>query len=199
MRPFCLTLTLALLATLTANAWDTTPDAEGLYDGLYDRPTYFPDWQQPDTWENAMYILCDVREQGEDGGRVASYEVAVYDLGGDLRHCGRSLAKQDHYCVLTIRGEDGVDEFRFQVLYGDDYAQPTIVDIPDLTVPFVANRSIGSTEEPLVLLVPNEQTGVETPTPDPCLKAGKKILRNGSLYIIRNGELYDITGVKLAK
>ena len=36
-----------LLMAMGAKAWDTTPDAEGLYDGLYDRPTYFPEWEQP--------------------------------------------------------------------------------------------------------------------------------------------------------
>lgn len=51
MKKICLSLSLALVVTMTAKAWDTTPDAEGLYDGLYDRPTYFPEWQQPDAWE----------------------------------------------------------------------------------------------------------------------------------------------------
>ena len=190
-------LCCVLLMAMTAKAWDTEPDAEGLYDGLYDRPTYFPEWEQPDMWENAMYILCDVREEDADGKRVESYEVAVYDRNDELRHCGRSLPRQDHYCVLTIRGEDGVDEFRFQVLYGEDFAQPTIEDIEDVTVPFVTNRSIGTTEEPFLLFVPENHTGVEMPTPDPSLKGGEKILRNGSLYIIRDGRMYNAQGYEL--
>ena len=51
-----------LLCDIQAHAWDSQPDANGKYDTFYDRPTYFPDWQQPtSTWPNAMYYLCDVR------------------------------------------------------------------------------------------------------------------------------------------
>lgn len=195
MKKICLSLSLALVVTMTAKAWDTTPDAEGLYDGLYDRPTYFPEWQQPDAWENAMYILCDVREDHADGKRVPSYEVAVYDQNGELRHCGRSLPGQDHYCVLTIRGEDGVDEFRFQVLYGEDFAQPTIEDIADINVPFETNRSIGTTDEPFLLLVPKDDTGVESVQQSAV--SCQKILRDGMLIIERDGKRYDIMGYEL--
>ena len=184
-----------VLLAMSVQAWDTTPDAEGLYDGLYDRPTYFPEWEQPDTWENAMYILCDVREVDAEGKRVPSYEVAVYDQNGDLRHCGRSRAEQDHYCVLTIRGEDGVDAFHFQVVYGDDFAQPMIADITDVTVPFETNRSIGSTEEPLLLFVPETQTGVEG-----CQQSAisiQKVLRDGKLIIERDGKRYDVMGFEI--
>ena len=181
-----------LLMAMGAKAWDTTPDAEGLYDGLYDRPTYFPEWEQPDTWENAMYILCDVRQGDADGKRVPSYEVAVYDQNGYLRHCGRSLAKQDHYCVLTVRGEDGVDEFHFQVVYGDDFAQPMIEDIADVTVPFETNRSIGTTSEPFLLYVPEMQTGVESIQQSAV--SIQKVLQDGQLIIERDGKRYDVMG-----
>lgn len=197
MKNICLLLGLALVVSLNAHAWDTTPDTDGLYDGLYDRPTYFPEWEQPDTWANAMYILCDVREEDAEGLRVLSYEVAVYDRNGDLRHCGRSLAEQDHYCVLTIRGEDGEDEFRFQVVYGDDFAQPEIAEIADVTVPFETNVSIGTTAEPFLLLVPASTTGVEMPAPDTSLTRGEKILCNGSLLIIRDGRMYNAQGIEL--
>lgn len=195
MKKISLSLSLALIVTMTAKAWDTEPDAEGLYDGLYDRPTYFPEWQQPDAWENAMYILCDVREESASGKRVESYEVAVYDRNDELRHCGRSLPRQDHYCVLTIRGEDGVDEFHFQVLYGEDFVQPEIVDIADVTVPFVTNMSIGTTEEPFLLLVPQEHTGVESVQQSAV--SSQKILRDGMLLIIRNGRMYNAQGSEL--
>lgn len=197
MKNICLLLGLALVVSHNAHAWDTTPDTDGLYDGLYDRPTYFPEWEQPDTWANAMYILCDVREEDAEGLRVLSYEVAVYDRNGDLRHCGRSLAEQDHYCVLTIRGEDGEDEFRFQVVYGDDFAQPEIADIADVTVPFETNVSIGTTAEPFLLLVPASTTGVEMPAPGTSLTRGEKILCNGSLLIIRDGRMYNAQGIEL--
>lgn len=82
-----------------------------------------------------------------------------------------------------------MDEFHFQVLYGNDFARPTIVDIEDIIVPFQTNRSIGSKEEPFMLLVPENQTGVEMTTHDPALKGGEKILRNGSLFILRNGRM----------
>lgn len=195
MKNICLLLGLALVVSLNAHAWDTTPDTDGLYDGLYDRPTYFPEWEQPDTWANAMYILCDVREVNAEGKRVPSYEVAVYDSNGDLRHCGRSLAEQDHYCVLTIRGEDGVDEFHFQVVYGDDFAQPKIVDIADCVVQFETNRSIGSTDEPFLLFVPEEHTGVESVQQSAV--SIQKILRDGMLIIERDGKRYDIMGYEL--
>ena len=152
----CLTQWIFILfMPIALCAWDSEPDQNGLYDGFYDRPTYFPQWEQPNTWPNAMYYLCDVRLGSENGTRVPSYEIAVYDQNNELRYCGRSLATQGHYSVLTIRGMDGVDTFHFKVLYGDDFANPTIVAIPDVTVPFVTNQSVGTTAAPFLLIVPS--------------------------------------------
>ena len=137
-----------------ARAWDTTPDENDRYDGLYDRPTHFPEWSQPSTWPNAMYYLCDVRlSDAQDGPRVPSYEIAVYDQNNELRFCGRSIPKDDNLSMLTIRGEEG-DVFHFQVVYGDDFANPTIVDIPDVTVEFKTKDEVGTPTEPFTLVVP---------------------------------------------
>jgi len=181
-------------AVQSVRAWDTEPDAEGLYDKFYDRPTHFPEWEQPNTWANVMYVLCDVREEGADGKRVESYEIAVYDQNDALRHCGRSLAKQDHYCVLTIPGEDGVDTFRFQVLYGADFANPTVADIEGVLLNFKTNASIGTKDEPFLLIVPAAEPTGWKPTSDPSLKGREKILRDGVLYILRDGRMYNAQG-----
>ena len=136
-----------------AKAWDTTPGEDGLYDGLYDRPTYFPDWKQPSTWPNAMYYLCDVRSGAANGPQVTSYEVAVYDQNDKLRFCGRSIPKDNNLSMLTIRGEEG-DVFHFKVVYGDDFRNPTIVDVPELTVAFKTNDEKGTPTDPFLLIIP---------------------------------------------
>jgi len=187
-------LILSLVCSPIARAWDSEPDGEGLYDGLYDRPTYFPEWTQPHQWPNVMFMVCDVRAASALGERVESYEIAVYDQNNDLRHCGRSLVKQDHYCVLTIPGEDGVDSFRFQVLYGTDFVHPTIVDIEGVLLPFATNASIGTKDEPFLLIVPAEEPTGWKPTLDPSRKGKEKTLRDGVLYIIRDGRMYNAQG-----
>jgi hypothetical protein len=147
-----------------AYAWDQEPDENGLYDGLYNRPTYFPDWEQPDEWPNAMYMLCEVRMESAQGERVESYEIAVYDSDNNLRRCDRSLVKDNHYCLLTIPGTEG-DTFHFEVLYGEDFANPKIAKISGVTVDFETNKSIGSKTEPYVLILSNTPTGIENLTP----------------------------------
>lgn len=152
-------------------AWDSEPGENGLYDGLYDRPTYFPEWSQPSTWPNAMYYLCDVRlGDAVDGPQVPSYEIAVYDQNGELRHCGRSIPKDNNLCVLTIRGEDGVDTFHFKVIYGDDFANPFIVDVPDVTVQFKTNDQVGTPKNPFMLVLPGRTYLNETDANAPSAK-----------------------------
>jgi hypothetical protein len=41
-----------LLCGIQAHAWDSQPDANGRYDKFCDRPTFFPDWEQPSEWPN---------------------------------------------------------------------------------------------------------------------------------------------------
>ena len=130
-----------------ARAWDTEPDSDGKYDKYYDRPTHFPDWQQPSDWPNAEYYLVRAR-LGAKGPHVENYEVAVFDQNGKLRHCNRSMAKDDHLCVLTIRGTEG-DEFHCQIIYGD-FENPTIVDATE-TFGFATNDIVGSKDEPFFL------------------------------------------------
>ena len=177
-------------------AWDTEPDEEGLYDKFYDRPTYFPEWEQPNTWPNTMYVLSDVRIESADGKRVESYEIAVYDQNNLLRHCGRSLAKQEHYCVMTIPGEDGVDTFHFRVLYGNDFANPTITDVEGVLLAFKTNASIGTKDQPFLLIVPEDgPTGIGVVSGEKIPVT--KILRNGQLFILRDGRIYNAQGTEV--
>ncbi len=153
-----LSLILVLLGTLTSSAqedgtWDTEPDPEtGLYDNLYQRPTYFPEWHQPSTWPNVMFFYCEVRMGDVTGPRLENYEIALYDQGNQLRRCNRSLPNNDHFAILTVRGEEG-NTFHFQVLYGD-FVNPVIVDIPDVSYSFHTNEQVGTKEEPVVLVIP---------------------------------------------
>lgn len=127
--------------------WFTTArGAEGtLYDELYNRPTHFPEWQQPTAWPNNMSYFIKVRMA--DGTQLTNYEIAVYDQHGTLRHCGRSIASQDDFCTLTIPGESG-DSFTFQIIYGD-FRSPTIVPANE-TCEFKVNAVVGI-EEPFWL------------------------------------------------
>ena len=134
-----------------AFAWDTEPDANGKYDKSFDRPTHFPDWTQPSDWPNAEYYLVCARF-GENGPHIENYEVAVYDQNGKLRHCNRSRAKDNHLCTLTIKGEEG-DQFHCQIIYGDDFEHPTIVDVPE-TFGFISNDVVGSKTAPFWLTAP---------------------------------------------
>lgn len=156
---------LAVLWSAAAWGWDSTPDDDGKYDRLFDRPTYFPDWSQPSDWPNAMYYRCDVRLGTADGPMVQNYEVAVYDQDGRLRHCGRSIARDGDLCVLTIRGEEG-DTFTFQVIYGDDFEHPIIADIPDTEASFKTNDEVGL-DEPFHLVIPGRTYLMETSTEAP--------------------------------
>jgi hypothetical protein len=128
-----------------AFAWDTEPDANGKYDKYFDRPTHFPDWTQPSDWPNAEYYLVCARF-GENGPHIENYEVAVYDQNGKLRHCNRSRAKDNHLCTLTIKGEEG-DQFHCQIIYGDDFEHPMIVDAVE-TFGFGTNDIVGSKTAP---------------------------------------------------
>ena len=147
-------------------AWDNTPDDFGKYDGIYDRPTYFSEWEQPTTWPNAMYYLCEVR-LWTGGPVLENYEIAVYDQNNQLRHCSRSISSDGNRCVLTIRGEEG-DVFHFQVIYGSDFANPEIVNVKDVTCSFKTNDIVGG-DAPFELAigeVPNEVPAVQESTDD---------------------------------
>ena len=149
-RVLTLVLTIAALAvgqSAWAGNWDTLPDENGKYDEFYDRPTYFPDFEQPASWPNAEYYVVRAC-LGKNGPRIENYEVAVYDQNNQLRHCNRSMAKDDHLCVLTIRGTEG-DEFHCQIIYGD-FVNPTIVDVEE-TFGFKTNALVGSNESPYIL------------------------------------------------
>ena len=195
---FLVCMIAGMLCCPAAWAWDTTPDPEtGLYDKWYDRPTHFPEWEQPNTWANVMYLFCEVRKGSVEGERVESYEIAVYDQNDALRNCGRSLALQDHYCLLTIPGEDAVDVFHFQVLCGD-FVNPTIVDIADTEIAFETNKSIGNApNDPFVFVVPiGTPTGMEQITNDEN-RMTHKTLRDGMIVIQREGRTYSADGREL--
>ncbi len=191
-----LLLLVGIIYCPAAKAWDTEPDAEGLYDGSFDRPTYFQEWEQPSTWANAMTVLSEVRIGSTTGVRLVSYEVAVYDQNNELRHCNRSLPKQNHFCVLTIKGEEG-HTFHFRVLCGPDFANPTIVEVTDTELAFETNAAIGTPASPYVLVVPEgTPTDLEEVTGDGLPVTGK-IIRNGQLFILRDGKTYSVTGAEV--
>lgn len=160
---------LLWIGTSQAWAWDSEPDSNGKYDELFDRPTYFPDWEQPSTWPNAMYYRCEVH-QGHNGPVLENYEIAVYDQEGALRHCQRSIARDDHHCVLTIRGTEG-ETFHFQVIYGSDFQNPVIVDVPSLECAFQTNVIVGS-GDPFVIDIPGRTFLDEHDTELPAAEAG---------------------------
>ena len=153
-------LTFLCVAIATSSLWaayDTEPDANGMYDGLYDRPTYFPGFVLTTKYPNNMtYITC--ARWGRNGDRLTNYEVAVYDDNNELRCIGRSQSTgvSNYRCTLTIPGTEG-EHFHFQVLYGDDFQNPTIVDVPQ-TCEFFTNDIVGhpSDGDPFWFTVPVE-------------------------------------------
>jgi len=176
---------LMLIGGSQARAWDTQPDENGKYDGgLFDRPTHFPEWHQPvETWPNTMYYRCVVRLGDVTGPALSNYEIAVYDQDDELRHCNRSRIEDGDVCVLTIRGEEG-DKFHFQVVYGDDFSNPIIVDVPETTANFKTNDIVGDTE-PFVLVLPGRTYLSEHDTQLPASKEGTDVT---VMRTIRGGE-----------
>lgn len=155
MRPRLL-LTLVCMALYACSLWayDTQPDANGKYDGLYDRPTYFPNFTPPTTFLNNMtYITC--ARWGRNGERLTNYEVAVYDDNNQLRCTGRSITRDDYVCTLTILGVED-EHFHFKVIYGD-FDNPIIVDVPQ-TCEFFTNDIVGHPKDgdPFWFTVPVE-------------------------------------------
>ena len=141
-----LLLTLVCMAFATCSLWayDTEPDAKGMYDELYDRPTYFQDFVLTTKYPNNMtYITC--ARWGRNGDKLTNYEVAVYDQNNELRCIGRSITQDKFKCTLTIPGTEG-ETFHFKVLYGDDFANPTIVDVPQ-TCEFKTNDIVGHPDD----------------------------------------------------
>lgn len=112
---------ISLLLSLTVICAIATADNE--YDGLYERPTYFPTFEPPHDWPNNMTYL--VEAFGQDGQKMENYEVAVYDQQNQLRATGRSRAHDQQRCMLVIKGENG-DEFHFKVVSGD-FEHPVIM------------------------------------------------------------------------
>ncbi len=141
-----LLLTLVYMAFATCSLWayDTEPDAKGMYDELYDRPTYFQDFVLTTKYPNNMtYITC--ARWGRNGDKLTNYEVAVYDQNNELRCIGRSITQDKFKCTLTIPGTEG-ETFHFKVLYGDDFANPTIVDVPQ-NCEFKTNDIVGHPDD----------------------------------------------------
>lgn len=155
MKPrLLLTLVCMALSACSLWAYDTQPDANGKYDKLYDRPTYFPDFTPPTTFLNNMtYITC--ARWGRNGERLTNYEVAVYDENNKLRCTGRSITRDDYICTLTILGVED-EHFHFKVVYGD-FDNPTIVDVPQ-TCEFFTNDIVGHPKDgdPFWFTVPVE-------------------------------------------
>ena len=149
-----LTLVCMTFSTCILWAYDTEPDANGKYDKLYDRPTYFQDFKLTHDFPNNMtYITC--ARWGRSGDKLTNYEVAVYTEDGKLRCIGRSITNDKYKCTLTIPGTEG-ETFHFKVLYGD-FQNPTIVDVPQ-TCEFKTNDIVGlpSEGDPFWFTVPVE-------------------------------------------
>ena len=132
-----------------------TISAEGEY-GDYDRPSIFPDFEEPTKYPNNMSCMLYVRNI--NGQYVSNYEVAAYDQNGFLHAVNRSSKSKDtgnDCCVLTISGEEG-DTLDFMVIYGD-FEQPTKVWAVE-TLPFETNAEIG--RDPLFVLTLSETPSV---------------------------------------
>lgn len=173
---------LAFMAVLLwptdVSAWDTGPDPmTGKYDKYFDRPTHFPNFEESRDWPNNMSYYVAVR-LGKSGNRLENYEVAVYDQYDVLRACSRSYDKDGDLCSLSIWGTDG-DTFRFEIIYGDDFENPTIERIPELTVPFKTNFSTGNKSHPYWLTLPAptilDETSVTAPEAE--TNANVRVLR----------------------
>ncbi len=139
-----------------------TISAEGEY-GDYDRPSIFPDFEEPTKYPNNMSCMLYVRNI--NGQYVSNYEVAAYDQNGFLHAVNRSSKSKDtgnDCCVLTISGEEG-DTLDFMVIYGD-FEQPTKVWAVE-TLPFETNAEIG--RDPLFVLTLSETPSVLYWTGDP--------------------------------
>ena len=135
---------LFLICILTA-VHSVADNGGKLYDGLYDRPSFFPWFQQPNEWPNNMTAF--VQAYDAEGKKLENYEVAVYDQNGELRALGRSISSQESLCSLTIMGTEG-DVFSFRILSGD-FDNPDIRNT-DVTCEFFTNKSI-SARDPLQL------------------------------------------------
>ena len=135
---------LFLICILTA-VHSVADNGGKLYDGLYDRPSFFPWFQQPNKWPNNMTAF--VQAYDAEGNKLENYEVAVYDQNGELRALGRSISSQQSLCSLTIMGTEG-DVFSFRILSGD-FDNPDIRNT-DVTCEFFTNKSI-SARDPLKL------------------------------------------------
>lgn len=131
---------LIMIITLAGSAFA----AGEKYDGIFDRPTHFPDFN-PLTASNApnnmSYFVYVVNVNGEN---LDNFEIAVYDQNNKLRATSRSRHEDDNQCMLTIIG-DLEEEFHFEVLYGD-FDNPTIQPLVE-TVPFVINGVYGLRED----------------------------------------------------
>lgn len=174
---------LLLTGSVNAFAWDSEPDANGKYDdGMFERPTHFPEWTQPQLG-NVMLYRCEVRLTETTGPKLTNYEIAVYDQNNELRHCNRSRTADNDICVLTIPSETEGEPFHFQVVYGD-FENPTIVDVPDCTVQFETNAIVGD-ETPFVLVLPGRTYLSEHDTQLPADKEGVDVT---VLRTIRGGE-----------
>lgn len=135
---------LFIICILTA-AHSVADGGSTVYDGLYDRPSFFPWFKSPNKWPNNMTAF--VQAYDAEGNKLENYEVAVYDQDGELRATGRSISSQQSLCSLTIMGTEG-DVFSFRILYGD-FDNPDIRNT-EATCEFLTNKSI-SALDPLQL------------------------------------------------
>lgn len=167
-----------------------SPDGGELYDGLFSRPTHYPEWQHPTQWPNNMTYFVRVQNAATQQ-MITNYEVAVYDENGQLRHCSRSVAKYDDLCTLTISGEDG-EQFHFQVISGD-FDNPEVYKAKE-TITFLTNDVVGSLAEPFMLTATKDASAIGLINVDPSTDntiynlMGQKVSGNHRGIAIKNGK-----------
>lgn len=128
---------------------------ENLYDGKYQRPTHYPDFEPGNQWPNNMTYA--VHAVWPNGDQISNYEIAVYDQDNQLRAVGRSRERDHELCVLTIMGTEG-DSFHFEVVYGD-FDHPTVKSVTETCV-FRTNDIVGIHDAFLLIVEPDRPLDV---------------------------------------
>jgi hypothetical protein len=138
---------VALAAMLLPTSALADDDAVEWYDVIYNRPTFFTNFEPPHSYANNMsYFVCTLDASTHE--RLYNYEVAVYDESDALRATGRSRVSDQNVCTLTILGTEG-ETFHFKVLFGD-FVSPMIADVEE-TCTFVTNDIVGGFAKPFWL------------------------------------------------
>lgn len=164
--------------------------ADGLYDGKYDRPTYFPDFIPPSTLNN---MSCLVYVKTPSGEILENFEIAVYDQNNELRATGRSRHVDDEQCMLTIGGDENKnDVFHFEVIYGD-FDVPTIKPIIE-TMTFETNGVYGLYDEFYLNIYSDPTVAYWTSDPFAELPTGEVAASEASSELLESATRIELRG-----